>query len=212
MFTLGDENDPHHTFEDLELVEHINEYFANIGKKLADEITSKVMLNQTFSFEQLVTNNFSDKISNIPITGDELINVIKSVDVNKSSAIENVRSKVIIDAYMVQLNRILKIYNGSLTHCIYPMSWKRSTVIPLWKINFPKSASDMRPISLLPLPGKIMEHIISNRLKTFLQDHNILTEKQHGFREKKSTLSAIVELLHDIYNNLSEGFECQYSL
>ena len=65
-------------------------------------------------------------------------------------------------------------------------SWKRSTVIPWAKVNVPKTASDMRPISLLPLPGKIMEHIISNRLKTFLKEHNILTEKQHGFRKKNS--------------------------
>ena len=184
VFTLGDENDPQHVYEDLELVEHINDCFANIGKKLADDISNKLNGNQTFLFEHLVTNNLSDKISSVTITRDELVNVLKLIDVNKSAAIENVRSKVIIDAYMVQRDRMLKIYNGSLTHCMYPASWKRSTVIPLAKVNVPKTASDMRPISPLPLLGKIIEHIISNRLKTFLKEHNILTEKQHGLEKK----------------------------
>ena len=207
VMILRDEFDPQRTFEDMDLAEHINEYFTNIGNKLADVITNRIDGNQQHSYEQLVLNNFNDTISNIPISRDELKHALKLVDISKSSAIENIRSKVIVDAYMVQLDRMLKVYNGSLTRCIYPMGWKRSTVIPLSKINVPKSASDMRPISLLPLPGKIMERIISNRLKQYLQDHDILTEKQHGFRKKRSTLSAIVEFLHNIYNNLSAGFD-----
>ena len=35
----------------------------------------------------------------------------------------------------------------------------------------------------------------------------ILTVKQHGFRKKKSTLSAIVEFLHDVPNNLSRHLD-----
>ena len=63
----------------------------------------------------------------------------------------------------------------------------------------------MRPISLLPLPGKILEIIISKRLKHFLRANNILCTRQHGFRKKRSTLSAIVEFLHDVYGNLNEN-------
>ena len=60
----------------------------------------------------------------------------------------------------------------------------------------------MRPISLLPLPGKILEHIIIKRLKNYLEINTILTNKQHGFRRRKSTLTAIVELLNNVYKNI----------
>ena len=61
----------------------------------------------------------------------------------------------------------------------------------------------MRPIALLPLPGKIMEYIVSNRVKTYLAEYNILTEKQHGFRKRRSTISAIVEFLNIIYKEVN---------
>ena len=137
----------------------------------------------------------------------EFLDVIKDIDVNKSSAIENIRAVVIIDAFKTQLDRILKLHNGSLTRSIFPIKWKEGTVIPLPKVPIPKTASDMRPISLLPLPGKILEHIISKRLKFFMAENSILTDKQHGFRKNRSTLSAITEFLHTIYNNLNMGYD-----
>ena len=112
---------------------------------------------------------------------------------------------VIVDAFKAQFDRILRLYNGSLTRCIFPTRWKKGTIVPLPEVNIPKTASDLRPISLLPLPGKVLEHIISKRLKTFLYERNILTEKQHSFRKNRSTLLAIVEFLHIVYNNLNTG-------
>ena len=55
------------------------------------------------------------------------------------------------------------------------------------------------------MPGKILEIIISKRLKLFLNDNIILCKRQHGFRKKRLTLSAIVEFLHDLYSNLNKN-------
>ena len=91
------------------------------------------------------------------------------------------------------------MYNGSLTQRTFPLKWKKATIVPLPKVKNPKTVSDMRPISLLPFPGKVLEMIVSQRLKAYLDSNRILSKKQHGFRKKKSTLSAIVEFLHDVY-------------
>ena len=201
--TLSDENGVVMSI-DHELVNHINDYFANIGNVLATNIKTSQMNGDNILYD-MVLNNDTDNITNLLIMQDEFLKVLNEIDINKSSAIENIRAMVIIDAYKGQLPRIIRLYNGSLTRCIFPRKWKKGTVVPLPKVNIPKTASDLRPISLLPLPGKILEHIISNRLKTFLYTNNILTEKQHGFRKNRSTLSAIVEFLHIIYTNLNTG-------
>ena len=60
----------------------------------------------------------------------------------------------------------------------------------------------MRPISLIPLPGKILEHLISTRLKAFIQHHDTLTNCQHGFRKSHSTITAISKLIHNIYSGV----------
>ena len=141
----------------------------------------------------------------MPITEEELLRILQKIDVNKSSSLTNIRSKVIVDAFSSQLDRVLKMYNGSLTRCTFPTSWKVGTIVPLPKVTIPKTAGDMRPIALLPLPGKILEHIISARLKQNLENSNILTERQHGFRKGRSTLSAIVEFLHTIYEEINNN-------
>ena len=79
------------------------------------------------------------------------------------------------------------------------MSWKLSTIIPLPKIAQPWSASDLRPVALTPLPGKLLEKLMCQRLQAWIENNNILTEIQHGFRKNKSTISAIAQFLNDIY-------------
>ena len=149
-------------------------------------------------------NSNKDGICNTIILEDEIIQVLKSINVSKSSAISNIRASVVVHAFINQIGRITKMYNGSLTLCTFPRKWKKAMVVPLPKVASPKTVSDMRPISLLPLPGKILEIIISKRLKQFLDENKILCNR-HGFRKKRSTLSAIVEFLHDVYNNLNEN-------
>ena len=200
VHSLKEEDGPD-LYEGDELADHVNKYFANIGLKLANNISSH--LHDIKPLYHTVQNFTRDEILSVAITEDELLQIIKKIDVNKSSAIENIRSAVIIDAFKSQLVRVVRMYNGSLTRCSFPTSWKEGTIIPLAKTSAPQTAGDMRPIALLPLPGKIMEHIVSIRLKAYLEEFNILTDEQHGFRKGRSTLSAIVEFLHTIYKNVN---------
>ena len=80
-------------------------------------------------------------------------------------------------------NKICKIYNASLEKGVFPMKWKSGIVIPLPKIPNVKEAADLRPISLLPLPGKVLERLVCRRLHDFLNINNTLTQVQHGFRK-----------------------------
>ena len=52
------------------------------------------------------------------------------------------------------------MYNMSSSNSDFPMTWKISIFVPLQKVTNPLSASDLIPFSLIPLPGKILEHIL----------------------------------------------------
>ena len=171
--------------EGSNLPKYINHYFANIGKKLADNILQKNSFNIDSELCQGPLNLNNDNICNKVITELDIESILKDVNLNKSSAIHNIRTKVLVHAFQSQLTRVVKMYNGSLTLCAVPDEWKVATIVPLPKVNNPRTASDMRPISLLPFPGKILEILISKRLKNYLGINNILSSKQHGFREKK---------------------------
>ena len=98
---------------------------------------------------------------------------------------------------------ITKIYNASLRNAIFPKAWKFGTVVPIPKQDNITEVTNLRPISLLPMPGKLLEKMVCNHLKQYLETNHILSECQFGFRKGMSTSNAISSLLDEIYNNLN---------
>ena len=65
--------------------------------------------------------------------------------------------------------------------------------------------TNYRPISLLPQFGKLLEKIIKERLTTFLNENDIITKHQFGFRESHSTELAITSIHDDLLENLDNN-------
>ena len=73
----------------------------------------------------------------------------------------------------------------------------------------PLDFNNYRPISVLSNIDKIFEKIIKERLVSFLNTNNILINNQFGFRNKHSTLHALISLTENIRKNLDVGnFSC----
>ena len=99
--------------------------------------------------------------------------------------------------------KLKKIFDCSLDTGLIPKAWKHATIIPLQKDGNKKDVNNLRPISLLPLPGKILEKIIQKNLSQYLETNNIFDSKQGGFRPKHSTTNSIVNLTEDIYCSMN---------
>ena len=97
---------------------------------------------------------------------DEVIKIVAKIDTTKSAALENINSKIIKDTFLAMPDRLAKILNMSLTHAHFPRAWMLGMVVPIPKKIGSLRVEDLRPISLLPLPGKIMERVMSLRLNS----------------------------------------------
>ena len=72
----------------IELAEHVNEFFANVGRKLADDIRNNI--RGAPPLLHTVLNDNQDNILRDPVTADKLLCILNNIDISKSSAIENV--------------------------------------------------------------------------------------------------------------------------
>ena len=88
--------------------------------------------------------------------------------------------------------------NLSIRTSTFPDAWKRATVIPIPKTGNLTMVQNYRPISLLPLPGKILEKLVHHQLSSFLEEGLLLDQNQHGFRKKHSTVHSIAQLTNYI--------------
>ena len=93
----------------------------------------------------------------------------------------------------------------SLENGIVPISWKHATVIPLHKGGNNKDVNNDRPVSLLPIQGKLIEKIYHGRLSDWLEMHDYLDARQGGFRQKHSTTDTTVRFVNDLYTVLNSS-------
>ena len=80
---------------------------------------------------------------------------------------------------------LLPLYKNSLTSASFPRDWKLSRVTPVFKKGKPCDVNNYRPISLLSIPGKILEAVVCNSINDHLQSHNLLSRNQWGFRKNR---------------------------
>ena len=77
--------------------------------------------------------------------------------------------------------------------------WKPANVTPIIKNGYKQLIKNYRPISLLPICGKILEKIIFNNLYTYLHTNNLITKNQSGFCPGDSTTNQLLYLLDEIH-------------
>ena len=80
------------------------------------------------------------------------------------------------------------MFNLSFSQGTFPDTRKQATVIPLYKGGNKTDVSNYRPVSLLPLPGKLMEKVAHSKMSNFLEEYKVITDKQGGFRKGFSTV------------------------
>ena len=97
------------------------------------------------------------------------------------------------------------LYKCSLETGCVPQEWKEAVIIPIPKDGNLTLVENYRPISLLPLPSKILEKIVHRNLTDYLDERNILSDKQGGYRKNCSTIKTIGELTDDILRERNVG-------
>ena len=100
------------------------------------------------------------------------------------------------------------IFDNILTSSVYPDSWKLANVSPIFKKEDNRLVENYRPISLLPICGKIFEKIVFDNLYSYLNNNKLITSNQSGFRPGDSTTNQLLYLINEIH----EAFDNPKSL
>ena len=176
------------------LPDHINEFFNSVGKSENSEFLPQYGPHP----QPLLVFR--------PVTVNMVIELIQKINVTKSSSVPNLPSKILKAAFLSCPNVITYLFNQCILRNIIPDDWKSATVIPIKKVSNCKSVNDLRPISLIPLPCKLLEKIIYTQCIKHLKENQFLDENQFGFQQNSSTISAISELTDDISFSIEKKF------
>ena len=90
---------------------------------------------------------------------------------------------------------IIPIINQSIETSVFPTAWKIANIFPLHKSGAKNIANNFRPISLLPIFSKIIEKHVECSLRDDLINNKILSQLQFGFKQRHSTIDALMSCL-----------------
>jgi len=142
---------------------------------------------------------------NVPFTGTELETALRHLP-NKAMGPDNIHNKMLSKLDPSNRASLLKLMNEMYLSGFVPEVWKSAIVIPILKPGKrPNSPSSFRPISLTSCLAKVMERMINNRLRWFLDKRAIIPAFQTGFTPGCSTYDNIVRLETTIQAGFNKG-------
>lgn len=97
------------------------------------------------------------------------------------------------------------LVNLCIRQSVFPAMWKTAQITPIFKSDDPTNVSNYRPIAILPTVSKLLEKTSYNQLISYLEDNNLLSDCQHGFRPLRSTMSALLLFTEQIRASLNKG-------
>ena len=90
---------------------------------------------------------------------------------------------------------------------MFPSEWKKGNIVPCYRKDYKQNIKNYRPVSLLPICGKIFERLIFNEMFSFFLANNLLAPNQSGFKPGDSCINQLLSITHEIYSSFDDGFE-----
>ena len=75
---------------------------------------------------------------------------------------------------------------------MYPTQWKKANVIPVHKNGCKQNKCHYRPISLIPIFGKVSEKLLFDVIYGHLSKHELISPHQPGFHPEESTINQLL--------------------
>ena len=109
------------------------------------------------------------------VTAEETLTVLKSLDVNKATGLDGITAKCLHAAAPAVAGSLSHLFNLSLANGVLAKEWKTARAVPIFKAGSKSNLSNYRPISILPVVAKVFEQLVCNQLRSYLLEHNLLT-------------------------------------
>ena len=136
-----------------------NQYFAN-----------QCTINDNGSNLPNVISKTDASLSHVSVTRSQIVNIINNS--NKAHGCDGISVAMLKLCAVVVAISLQIIFNDCINSGLFPDSWKYASVHPIHKQDNRQTKSNYRPISLLPICGKILEKIVFDQVYAFLNVNN----------------------------------------
>lgn len=169
--------------KDIVNVDNLNQKFASISQNTPN---SNDVVDEQFNLA------YTERFSFGCVTEIEVLKSFYSIKSN-ATGIDNINPRFFKIILPMIVKYITYIFNTIFTTSFFPKNWKRAKITPI-----PKTNSEFRPIAILSYLSKAFEILVHSQILHFLNNSELINEKQSGFRKSRSCITALLEVTERI--------------
>lgn len=128
----------------------------------------------------------------------DVLHALQTIDPKKAAGPDDLGPFLLKREAEVIAKPVTYIFNLPVYTNKVPVSWKQAYVTPLLIAGDSCKMNNYTPISNLSALAKVLEYLVSDQFKMFLDSHNILNGMQSGFRSRNSTVTATLKVIDDL--------------
>ena len=130
---------------------------------------------------------------------------LKAINERKAGGLDKIPCKLLRISAEIVAPSLTQIFNKTISTSIFPTDWKLARVTPIFKKGKKDDMNNYRPISVISVVAKIFEKFTFEQLYEYLNNNNLISASQSGFRSLHSTLTALIEATDNWSINIDKG-------
>ena len=182
-------------------VEHLRASYTEIFN---DHFVRQCSTIDTGSLIPYHTLPVAPPLTDLVISSEQILSIIRSLNPDKAHGWDDISVRMIKLCDKALVFPLKLIFENCLRKGVFPEKWKIANVVPVHKKNEKNLKENYRPISLLPIFGKILEKLMFDMLYRHLESNSLLNPNQSGFRPGDSTVYQLLSIV----NSISQAFDC----
>ncbi len=195
-------------YEDKDKADHLSQFFRSVVTTEPD-FPSPTYEDDSIPF-----------IDTVLFTEDMIRSELLNLKESTSPGPDAIPAKLLKELASEMAKPLALIFQASFVTGCLPSDWKTATITPIFKSGSRASANNYRPVSLTSICCKTMEKIIKKALMQFLEQNNLLSDAQHGFRSGRSCLTNLLfsldrwskardegKMVHAVYIDFKKAFD-----
>merc|ERR1739842_6383 len=200
VYTKGSlEDDDENEINESEIPSKFVNYFTSIASKLTAEIPPT-----RHNAASNLTNRNDHTLILTPISPIEVNTIIDDLKDN-GNKVNTIATSVLVESKHIVTPIICHLINLFVQQGYFPDNLKLGCITPIFKNGDKKKIKNYRPVCSLSPLSKIIEKVINNRMVDFLDDHEIISKTQFGFRKKNGTETALMNYIDHLQNELNNS-------
>lgn len=131
---------------------------------------------------------------------------LQQLSMDKAPGPDGLHPMLLSDCAAAVAEPLAFIFERSFETGLVPSDWRVADVVPIYKKGAKSDPTNYRPVSLTSVPCKVMESLIKDSVKEFLELKGTISGYQHEFMAGRSCLTNLLESLESWTQALDNGY------